>query len=510
LAASIEWASVLLLALACIGLLCLSTPEPRSLGNKVPPRAVIAVLSAAYIIAIAFSLNGSSSAIWRFMADRKSPDAALLAGSAKEFRSDEWAVQTPWLLAQLHARPTLPVHNPNIGAAGAPLLTNLPARHWSMLFRPNMWGFLVFDAERAFAVYWNFKWFALLLGTFLFLQVITRGQVLISVAGALFLFASAYVQWWFSSPTAMPEMVAMMFFGLWGTALVLRAERRKNVVGGCVVVLFALLQFVFCSYPRFQIPLAYVAAMLVGCGCLGRPRAILEPLRCWGLAITLTSAAVLLACWYREVAPLIREIATLAYPGQVVSTGGGYSWPQLLAPFFSFTLSQENFPAVSMNVVEAAGFLFLAPFLAVAVVRDGIYKHADFVVVGCLVLSAFLVLFILVGIPLPLAKATGWSHVYGARALLPLGVVSTVALCRYLALPPRQIEGTRITEVAAFVAAALALFGAFYVANRMLGDFVNARAVLASAVFFAAAFVCVWSRRVTAAGVLLVVPLVAS
>ena len=221
----------------------------------------------AFIAATALKLNGSSTALWRLLGDRQSPDAVVLAGSGQETRSDEWLVQTPWILSQLAAKPPLPLDNPNIGAPLTPLVTNLPARHWTMLFRPQMWGFFLFNAEHAFSLYWNFKWFALLLGAFLFLNLLTDGKSLLAFAGALFLFSSPYIQWWFSSPTAMPEMVAMFFFALWAIAMIFRAPRKRTIVAASLALLFALLQFVFCCYPRFQVPLVYTGAVLLAFGC---------------------------------------------------------------------------------------------------------------------------------------------------------------------------------------------------------------------------------------------------
>src|SRR5207245_8638778 len=44
-----------------------------------------------------------------------------------------------------------------------------------------------------------------------------------------------------------------------------RAESRWAIAGAGMILLVAVEQFVFCCYPRFQIPLAYLAvALLIG------------------------------------------------------------------------------------------------------------------------------------------------------------------------------------------------------------------------------------------------------
>ncbi len=500
----LRWIATLLLFIAAAALIL--SPSGRRTYSFSQPRLVVALLSFVFIAAIALKLNGSSTGLWRLEADRQSPNRALIAGSPKEIRSDEWEIQTPWIWSQINTVPKLSLTNPNIGDRAAPLLANLPARHWMMLFRPQMWGFFCLTNQYAFALYWNFKWFALLLSAFLFLEVVTGGKTSLACTGAFFFFFSPYIQWWFSSPTCLPEMLAMLFFTLWGVALIFHTRSKRVVLAASILLLVAMLQFVFCCYPRFQIPLVYIGILLLVFGCAGTPVADLRALKFALLAATLVVAGLLLASWYADVASLILVISRLTYPGQIVSTGGDYPWFHLLAPFLELSMTQENYPAVAMNVCEAAGFLFLAPLLAAVALRDAFRHRVDWLLVGCVIGSTFLLIFMLGGIPLWLAQASGWSQVYGARALLPLGVLSTVGLFRYFSRETVRSEHWR-QEIAAFTGIALVLAIVFQRANIELKDFVDLSTVVAAAVFFALVTVCVWSRRVTASCALLVIPL---
>src|SRR5437016_14005445 len=114
-------------------------------------------------------------------------------------------LQTPWIFSQALRTPAFSPSNPNIGSDVTPLVTNLPVRHWSTLFLPQMWPFFLLSPERAFAFYWNFKTFGLLLGPLLFFGVFTGGRTLIDLAGALLLRFSPFVQWCFSTPACLPE-----------------------------------------------------------------------------------------------------------------------------------------------------------------------------------------------------------------------------------------------------------------------------------------------------------------
>ena len=86
-------------------------------------------------------------------------------------------------------------------------LYSLPVRHYTMVFRPQLYGFFLFNLEWAYAWYWNMKVFGLLVSMFLLLRVLTRNTGL-ALFGSLWLFFSSYVQWWFSCPPMLPEMLS--------------------------------------------------------------------------------------------------------------------------------------------------------------------------------------------------------------------------------------------------------------------------------------------------------------
>jgi len=326
-------------------------------ANRIICNAFIALIIITYVIASMLKLNGSAMALWRYYADRSAADSGVLLGTSKEIRSDEWMVQTPWIMSQAALRPPFPSVNPAVGDGAITLLNNLRVRHWSTVFRPQMWSFFVAAFESAFAWYWNFKWFGLLLGAFLFLRVLCNGQSFLAIFGALLLYFSPFIQWWFSTPTCMPEMLGALFLGLWSVTVIQRSESRGAIVAASILLVLATEQFVFCSYPRFQVPLVWLAmCLLVGGVAKGKP-----DLRRWRICAlwgAITIIAVLVFCWFREVAPLIRQMASLAYPGRIISHGGGIPWCNFFAPFLEFSMTQEHFRRDAMNVCDASGFYF--------------------------------------------------------------------------------------------------------------------------------------------------------
>ncbi len=503
----------ILLALSCAMLLGTSRREAPADSSRVVQtdafrNIVVAALVSLFLAASLAKLNGSSTALWQNLADQQAARSGLIAGRPKEIRSDEWLVHTPWIWSQANQSPAFPTTNRNIGDGVMPLLTNVPVRHWTTIFRPQMWGFFVFDLEHGFAFNWNFKWFGLLLGSFLFFRVIARGNDFLAFSGALLLLYSSYVQWFFSTPTCMPELVAMLFFGMWALSVLFRTGSRSAMMGAGLVLLIAIEQFVFCCYPRFQIPLAYLALALVVGGIVAwRRRFSFDLFRFGTLCAVLVIAAVLLNQWYGEVSATIKEIEGLIYPGQTVSAGGSYPWSFFFAPFFEFSMTNEHFPLPAGNVCEGSGFLFLAPLLVAVMIRDMWRKQADPLIWATILFLTAAIGFMAVGVPLWLARATGWSHVVSIRVVLAVGVASIIGLVRHLALPVPGEErtGTLFLPVSA-AAVAVVLFGCFWAANQRLASFATVTEVTAAAIFFATAFVLIWKRFAIASCILLLIP----
>ncbi len=91
---------------------------------------------------------------------------------------------------------------------------SVPVRHYSMLFRPQFWGFFVFAEERGFAWFWNTKIFGLLISFYLLFRLLLGGREALSAFGSIAVSYSSYVQWFFSCPPMLPEMLASWAFML--------------------------------------------------------------------------------------------------------------------------------------------------------------------------------------------------------------------------------------------------------------------------------------------------------
>lgn len=466
---------------------------------------IITVLVIIYVAASLGKLNGSSIALWRPLLDRHASVSGVVLGTPKAVRTDEWAGETPWIFSQ--AARGFSRDNPGLGGEGVPLLTNLPARHWSMIFRPQMWAFFCCDFEHAFAFYWNFKWFSFLLGAFLFLRCVANDSYT-AIFGALLLFFSQFVQWWFSTPTAMPEMVGAFFLALWGLVMVWRAPSRWAVGAVAILAVAAIAQFVFCAYPRFQIPLVYLALFL---GVAARKTLLTADSRWFRAALFVLVIVVsffIVACWQHDVAAALRRISSLEYPGKTFYTGGTFDWREFFPPFFSLGMTETNFPARLGNVCEASGFLFLAPFLIFYFALELWRRRCDALIAASVIFIVCAIWFMSVGIPASAAKVTGWSLVEPRRVQLAIAVASVIALCRQLRKPAAHSNGKPFFVATLF--AAVLLFLILQNANQHLHNFVGTIGLILAAIFFAIAFAALWQRRLAIAAILLLIPAIGS
>jgi hypothetical protein len=478
--------------------------------NARTSRRIVMGLTLVFVLATLFKLNGSSTPIWRFYVDGRLPEDGLLVGSVKDIRSDEWMVQTPWILSQAASDPSFPTSNPNVGDQATSLLVNLPIRHWTTIFRPQFWSFFVLDIEHAFAWYWNLKWYVVVVGGFLFFRSISRASAVATFAGTILVFFAPYIQWWYTTGAALPEMLGMIFIGLWAFRCVLRSNSALSIAGAAVLLLIAIENFIFCCYPRFQIPLLYFAGLVVVWLLMTSGlRRSCRPLRCLSLLGLVVLVSWCAFVWFGEVAATLRMTSQLEYPGKVFSVGGDFSWPRFFVPFLELGMTEFHYPNGLVNACNAAGFILFLPFVAILLVTTRVGRR-DLLVIFMLVFILAVGYFMTVGIPATLASYSGWSLVYATRGILPIGIASIVCLVRLLTWSsPRALLPSWVVVMST----ALVTAGCWYclsVVNQRYDGFASSAAVIATAAYLSATAVLFLANRRTIAVLLLLVPTVAA
>lgn len=220
-----------------------------------------------YLIAIGivltlviFDISGSSLHEW---AKYNGSEAnGVLFGISRQFRSDEWAVNTPYAFAQ--AQEGFPYFSEIIrgDTTDTFIVYGQPVWDFGVLFRPFHWGYLLFGASRGLAFFWWSRLFALLLVSFEIGMLFTKKNRALSLAFSLMIGFAPLVQWWF----AINGLVEMLVFGF---LAVLMVYHYMNTQKYWQRILFALVTvecgcaFVLTFYPAWMVPIAYVMAGLV-------------------------------------------------------------------------------------------------------------------------------------------------------------------------------------------------------------------------------------------------------
>lgn len=389
---------------------------------------LLLVCAALFVLATALKLNGSSVAIWnRFPVLRPLEGNGLLLSTPKPSRSDEYLVWTPGAISQCRQPLPFPSENLSLGAGKVPLMYSMPVRHYTMIFRPQLWGFFLLDIEHAFAWYWNAKIFGLFAAMFLLCHVLTRNFWL-SVFGSLWLLLSSYVQWWFSCPPMLPELLSNWSLAVISAIMLFRATRQKTRLLASATFVFALMGFALCVYPPFQLLMLYLGiAVVVGFLWDENRRPLEQPSKAWistgwligGLIVSgLILLPFIMECW-----STFKLIAGTDYPGHRRTYGGALSWHDLFSGMLNFFISDTNFPEKYDGVSPSANFY---PFWVVALTPAGwlIWKKApstvlQFHLLGCIGLFA---LFAVCPLPHWFCDATLLTITTEERCLLPIGL----------------------------------------------------------------------------------------
>lgn len=412
---------------------------------------IAAILFAA---GVAFELNGSSVGVWHSLLKGPGAVRGLIFSVPRTIRVDEWGVWTPSALSQARHTPAFPVENPNLGAERSPLVMNVPVKHYTALFRPQFYGFFVFDFTRGFSFYWCAKFFGLLVAAGWALRQLGVRSRLLVIFGAVWVLFSSYVQWWFSSPAALPEMLASWFVCLGCAVRFFKDRPFGKTAAALAAFIFFGANFALCLYPPYQIPLTLLlVAIVVGVWLESRQQA--EPVasaRGFGLLLAgvVTIALVLVPFWF-DVRSTLHLVAHTGYPGARRSSGGDLSLFKLFSGLLNFFESEESHPAVYDNICEASNFypLWLPVAFIINVARFSARKRIAPLFASLSVFLIVLSIYCVLPLPDSLLHITLLNFATERRALLGLGIGNILFCCLFLDRYRSGIISKRTTIAAA-------------------------------------------------------------
>ena len=443
--------------------------------HGLPSRRVLLAFPALLLILgallVGLSLNGNSSGA---MYDRvyTGSDPALLAGHPQLIRSDEWYVGTSWSIAQVQQG--LPERNQTMpGGMDAALPHDLPRLDWSVIFRPHLWGYVLFDVGHATAWKWWLPAFSLMAAAYGFLVTLLPRRAVLSAAITVGFFFSPFFQWWFQSVIFWPTTWALVTM----TALIWAVKHPSWRIRWSWAAIIAYLTVVMMMgvYAPFIVPIVIVVAFF-GIGLLiEHKRGGSSWLTLLKQAIPIVIAGVagagITSGWLATKSATVDAFLGTAYPGERLTATGSsdlLSLARAVSSSFSESL-KRGAGFLGTNSSEASTFFFIGIFL-LPVVAWIVYRSAKQRLVlpwALLGLSAVIVLF------LAFFYLPGWNGVAHllfldrtseGRMRIGLGLVSLAILgyvIRYL--DEHKVRATltlSITSAAIFLTSQTAIAAA--------------------------------------------------
>lgn len=379
--------------------------EPRADG--LPNAKVLGIplglLAGVLALLVALGLTGSSTGVVHGLIS-SGEDPALVAGEPAPIRSDEWFVQTSWVISQVEQG--LPPRNETFpGGMDATVQNDLPTTDWSTALRPHLLGFFVLPLDQAMALKWWLPGFAVIAAGYLLALVLMPRRPLASAALSVGFFFAPFFQWWYLSTTLYPAAWAflVMATAVWCA----RATRRRGAWILAALTAWTTTAMAVGVYAPFIVPVALVAAafviglLLTSDGSSG-VRARLG--RLVPLLVAGAAAAVVMVVWLVSRWSTIQGFTSTVYPGerlQDVGHDGAPELAQLLAGFLSFDLGRTTGGPFAMNAPEASTFFLPGLFLVVAIVwvlvaRWRADRRLDGVAIALLISGAVMAAFLLV------------------------------------------------------------------------------------------------------------------
>lgn len=373
------------------------------------------------VVFVVLDINFSSISAWgeKIAGGTKS---GLLFGVTRWIRSDEYNVTSLWNISQ--ANTGLNSISPVLeGGAGVDirLVYNSAAISLVTIFRPTLWGYVLFGASRGLSWFWISKIILIFLSSFDLFNLFSNNKC------AAFAFACAVtfspvLSWW-----GYWEGIA---FGQYLVCLLGSFLRDKSFAKSSLLA-FALFWFsaayIWTLYPAWMVPFFYVFALM---GLIVFAETFKKGQVVWnihksvavGIAILLLAVSTVLILVSSKDAVL--ATSGTVYPGARFETGGNGSDLMLASgmPLF-FTIEQPSFGNASALSSMMCFFPMGTIGFSLFLLRT---KKTKYLPLYCLQL--FLIIYIFIGVPSIIAKVTLFSNVPTARANFACGYLEIFLL----------------------------------------------------------------------------------
>ncbi len=441
-----------------------------------------------FFLFVGLKWHNASIANWnQFVNDGGDPQRGLILGEPRPIRSDEWQINSSFILAQ-HAK-NFPVSNEALGSGKTPLAFGMPTQHILSKTKPALWGYYFLDLERAFAWHWNFKIFPFLISMFLLFMLFTKNNFLLSVLGSIWLLLSSAIQWW----SINTELFAFGSFAVIGFIYILFEKKPLIIVASGVLFFFSAYSFVMLLYPAYQVPFGYFLLALI-LGFTIKNRGILittikmsMPLRILTLGASLALIFSLIYLFFIEARDTIEVVTNTVYPGKRNEPGGDFSFLKMYTDNFSLFMNQDKFPPQWLNISELSSYLMLFPVASIIILTDFFKtKKIDALLMVMLIFQAVMFIWFFIGFPEFLAKLTLFNSSPPFRTFFVFGFANVVATVLFLAHhKPTIISKNIVLKVLTFLLVFSLGYGIHYFLNQQTEFYFSHIQILIATVIFA-------------------------
>ena len=395
------------------------------------------------LVIIIFTLLRISGSSLAFISNYigSEPYKGTLFGMPRSIRSDEWAVFTPLAFSQAYSGYSRISSIPEAGSIDMTMIYAQPAWALATLFRPFLWGFMLFGSDRGLAFFWCARLVVLLLVSYEFGRWLTEDNRQLAAAYGILIGLAPIVQWWF----AVNGTAEVLIFG---QAAVLLFRRYLHTNSKLYIWLLAMAAtyclggFSLVLYPPLQIPLAYVYGLLVIWLIVCRHRDVLLPKRSllsMIAPITVTFVA-LIACIlliiYTSRQAILMESSTV-YPGSRISHGQGLF--QCLMDYTANLFMPLEEHQVIPNAPERAVFFTLFPIGLILSIWT-LLKKRDGLIILLFICDLIFMIYGLFGFPDWLCRITLMGRTTTGRVKFALGFIDLILLFRSLSMLHNDVD----------------------------------------------------------------------
>lgn len=365
-----------------------------------------------------------------------------LLGEARSIRSDEWAVLTPYFqIAVNNGFARYNRHSPYHEDLRS--FSALPLWDWSLAFKPQLWGFFLFDPAYAYSLYHYLMIVAFVCG---YVKLLMRFGVdsRFALAISLALFFSRFTQLWWTNNApvlALAPWVLIVYLSRWRWYI-----RLPLLFYAAAVWLFSLV------YPPFIIATAFVFAVLI---LAFHPQTLRPVVLLPSLAAVALSAGLI----WLYFGPIVQVMEATVYPGSRIATGGGEPWIILISHVFPYMAAiqfQSLLPS-PYNECEISTVSSFLPLMAMIFVdhralANYVRQHrwpVMILVTGLGMMLAWMAL----PVPAEIGRLLLWHVVPAHRMLWGFGLLLTLAIGVILGGVPWRISTKRALLFVALVLA---------------------------------------------------------